>query len=68
MTAIEKLFEDLATKESQYAYYVSMKNAPQADKYNREAHEAAVKLAAALVEEYVITANELADCLGRQNA
>lgn len=68
MNAIEKLFEDLATKESQYAYYVSKKDAPQADKYNREAHEAAVKLAAALVEEYVITASELADWLGRQNA
>lgn len=68
MTAIENLFEDLATKESQYAYYVSMKDAPQADKYNREAHEAAVKLAAALVEEYAISENEIAYWLGRQNA
>lgn len=68
MNAIVALWEDLQTKESQYAYYVSRKDASQADKYNREAHEAAVKLAAVLVEEYAISARELADWLGRQNA
>lgn len=64
---IQLLAEEYVSISQQLAYHVAKKNTPQIAKYEREQHEAAMKLMVTVAGYHGLTVQDFADAVERAN-